>query len=74
MNDWKTMDTAPKDGTSVLLYYADHGIIISRYRVHETLENGVSKHRIEGWVYPWPLWSGENPEPIRWMPLPEPPT
>lgn len=57
--EWQTIDTAPKDGTIVLLYTASGDYDIG--------------HHEEGW--PAWLNESEfiQIEPIYWMPLPPPP-
>ena len=63
MNEWQPIETAPKDGTEIILSYSD-GLIIGFW--HDALEDWVS------WV-----WSDNCTQMIfkvnYWMPLPEPP-
>lgn len=59
--DWQSMETAPKDGTRVLLYNRMPGIWISSFRESE-----------QGWpMYEWGGMTGTWwPTPTAWMPLP----
>lgn len=60
MNDWKTIDSAPKDGTHVLLYGRGY-IITGHYDDSPQIGN-----------YPNWRW-GLTFNPTHWMPLPKPP-
>jgi hypothetical protein len=71
MMSWQPIDTAPKDGTYVLLFIPQFGrchIWRGNYIVSETFTHGTLDYRFEGWnidiVY------GDRPEPTHWMPLP----
>jgi len=57
---WQPIETAPKDGTSVLVY--DEGIIVISHWIGESDD-------MLGW------WDNGimDPSPTHWMPLPEPP-
>lgn len=69
------MDTAPKDGTRVLLYGLS-GYDIGKWQnaIPEELESGVRV--VEGCEAGWwgaeSYWPDED-QPSHWMPLPEPP-
>lgn len=76
MSEWKTIDSAPKDGTAVLLYRPlafktnDEEIAIQRttsYEIHcweSTIPKGTDgKNFTEGSCYA-----------THWMPLPKPPS
>lgn len=63
---WQTIDTAPKDGTSILAWpcYSGHGVCQVEWKAMK---------RVKGrWEHQWgrcvPI------APTHWMPLPEPPT
>lgn len=72
---WQTIDTAPKDGTQVLLYLPGrspgHRVITGFYFRSERFLNGKSTHLEEGWS------AGHlrppKPEPSHWMPIPAEP-
>lgn len=77
---WQTIETAPKDGTSVLIISADYPDCRAVMGFWEYTE-------MEGWswcLYEKLLWHdipeehhgliGWMPEPTHWMPLPAPPT
>ncbi len=60
MTDWQPINTAPKDGTYVLVYGRHEGVRIGKW---ETL--------FDDWEAPY---EGGLLEPTHWMPLPDPPT
>lgn len=69
MNDWQPEETAPRDGTTVLLWGLEMRMGMSTWFWVE--EDGIS-----GWRQD----DGKNedralrgPYPTHWMPLPEPP-
>jgi hypothetical protein len=83
MSDWQPIETAPKDGTQVLVW-CDEGIDIARYSERE--EDGVDSmgHDAGWWGIHQPMDPGRhmgNPEyfreaenqPWAWMPVPKPP-
>ena len=65
MTDWQPIETAPKDGRSLLIWSADEGIDLAhhndwgRWQVQETAD-----YDNEYFV---------DLKPTHWMPLPEPP-
>lgn len=64
---WKPIDTAPKDGTRILV----HRRGARRYPIV-----GVDFWRVESHSWPWkPCWyhSPEDEQPTHWMHLPEAP-
>lgn len=58
MADWQTIDTAPKDGTEVLLWLGDD-VALGYWR-----EDAQAFDSEVGWI---------RPMPTHWMPLPDPP-
>lgn len=76
MSEWKPIDTAPKDGTTVLLSTLD--IDAAQYVIAAFFEGsadfGGSPDDGPGW-YLYPT-NGNHQvigEPTHWMPLPQPP-
>ena len=66
---WQLIDTAPKDGTRIILYrpsQEDETPVIGRW------ERPASGQRRGQWDYPYE--NNYKPHPTHWMPLPEPPT
>jgi|DEB0MinimDraft_4_1074332.scaffolds.fasta_scaffold275690_1 hypothetical protein len=66
MTEWKTIDSAPKDGTAILAWGAQHGERV----VVEIDMDGPREDPVK-WVEVWGLVpvSGLT----HWMPLPDPP-
>lgn len=70
MSEWQPIETAPKDGTAILLWgYAD-GIFIGWWFDTKTYEFGVLKRASEGWSGGWKMALGSAPKPTHWQPLP----
>lgn len=77
MTGWQPIETAPKDGTEVLLLVKRRAGIPWRQLVGHFMEGGhcIEDHPPidEGWYF-WTGLSFDKPsEPTHWMPLPEPP-
>jgi uncharacterized protein DUF551 len=71
MIDWQPIETAPRDGTNIMLYYP-------LKEVNESWE-GIVFCYWNKWENNW-VWSGRARrtfsrgfQPTHWMPLPEPP-
>lgn len=63
MSEWQPIETAPKDGTRILMFHPrDDGDV--NIRMAWWVVDRFGGH---GWSFP--SWSG----PTHWMPLPEPP-
>jgi len=62
MSEWKTIDTAPKDGMRLLGYFGKAGIMI--FKRHDP------GGRYESWVGDG---GGAIRAPLKWMHLPPPP-
>ena len=62
--DWQPIETAPKDGTRVLLFVPKYGAMSGHFPIYGTSTQEK-----------WNLHSCLNKEaiPTHWMPLPEPP-
>lgn len=67
---WQTMDTAPKDGTNVLLYVPgmEPPIRTGRYWLHEDFRHGRLHYRHEGWQADGLMTM--DAKPAAWMPEP----
>lgn len=61
---WQPIETAPKDGTIILV--ADKGVYVARIAQWDKgmLRSGG------GWL---DAWNSDNVEPTHWMPLPDVP-
>lgn len=64
MNEWMPIETAPKDGTRVLLYRGGfaESMAVAWFSCMEFND--------DCWI---PMNGSVFPEPTHWMPLPEPP-
>lgn len=84
MSDWKPIETAPRDGTDILVFHKVHGPMAARFIAGEW-----SEHHEYGRQYDGPFWcfgDDQFQEEVEeeghkfhdgsvthWMPLPEPP-
>lgn len=74
---WQPIDTAPKDGTRVLLF-VEKRVEIGRFVDSATLEYGVETSRVQEWhiMMGFPtirLLGDPTATPTHWMPLPSAP-
>ena len=75
--EWKTIESAPRDGANVLLFFPDYKrkVWLGHYNIHESFTHGKLDYRSEGWIFGSVLAGfGEKPEPTHWMPIPEGPS
>lgn len=78
--NWQPIETAPKDGTEVLLWYPDlrRGMHFGRWHDEARVEFGkeVSSTRrwLAGDIMLMELHSGKTFEPTHWMLIPDAPT
>jgi hypothetical protein len=77
MIDWRPIETAPKDGTTVLLWFPDfrRKCWIGEWIEKEEKRNGVITYRSAHWVtgLSLSLWN-ERPDPSHWAPVNPPAT
>lgn len=72
MAEWQPIETAPKDGTIIDLWFGE-------YRETDCWwQEGCSIHPQAGWYshalcYGYGDWFDESEQPTHWMPLPAPP-
>jgi hypothetical protein len=64
MTEWQPMDTAPKDGTNILVF-CDGSIHFSRYCIVS------DSARARGWSDGWYGSASVTYAPTHWMPLPK---
>lgn len=72
---WREIQTAPKDGTRVLLFYPELGepCQLGEFRIVEHFSNGKLTHRHEGWIAGLWIYPGkETPVPSHWSPVNSP--
>ena len=65
MTEWQPIETAPKDGTSIVL----KGMFQCKVCAWVTEKDSRGKKHSFWWGWDWPQYE----EPYLWMPLPEPP-
>lgn len=67
MTGWRPIETAPKDGTRVILLDGGHPTV-GGFEVIERYRHGELESRLEYWLVPG--WGTASVEPTHWMPLP----
>lgn len=68
---WQPIETAPMDGTDVLLAWPSGRVTVSRWVHTETYRYGVKKSEDKYWDTPWVSLSlTDKSFPTHWMPLP----
>lgn len=78
MMNWQPIDTAPKDGTRILLFFPTFrsmNVQIGSWSHSQHYDNGKLTHESARWWYGSTvgLWGGKESEPTHWMPIPEGP-
>ena len=63
MSEWQPIETAPKDGTKILLWATPHQMLVAKNRP-------IVGHFDRGW---WSDFNAVISHATYWMPLPEPP-
>ena len=76
--EWMSIDTAPKDGTDIIVMYMHIQTQIVHAAFWLNYEEGLDDPDIEGWwTYVWTEVGRSKMEgkysPTHWMPLPAPP-
>jgi hypothetical protein len=72
MTEWQPIETAPRDGTSVLLFATQNPHDMVDYKGAQVL-SGYWCQLDEAWCSTGSTWTGPFYDPTHWMPLPEPP-
>lgn len=77
---WQPIETAPKDGTHILICRVVDGCLDGEMEITHWFEIERSTYEpIEGGMFrkvihePWRSWNGNGHRATHWMPLPEPP-
>lgn len=66
LKTWRTIDSAPKDGTDILVWKPHHLVVIARWTGHGYIGGPC-------WFSAY--YSAPMPDaPTHWMPMPQPPT
>jgi hypothetical protein len=74
--NWLPIESAPKDGTQILLYYPEYHrkVWVGHYYNRETYNHGKLQSKNEGWHNGADtLGLVKECQPTHWMPLPEAP-
>ena len=77
MSEWKTIDSAPKDGQYLLVCGGDTSTVYRDYEIPDDLVMVVARY--DSGKEQWRFaeydggYLGEWPVPTHWMPLPAPP-
>jgi len=61
--EWQIIDTAPRDGTAILLWFND-GIVVAHWHAATDGHAGAWWDRNDEWTFE---------HPSHWQPLPDPP-
>lgn len=75
MTEWQPIETAPKDGTAVLLWFENsHAPVIGSYHSSERYDHGklVYSNAYWSWNGSWMI-PGKLPAPTHWSRLPSGP-
>ena len=74
MENWQPIESAPKDGSRVLLAFdgTKNRVHIGHYLDSQTVEYGKVVRTTSEWFCGFARY-GEVPEPTHWMPLPDAP-
>jgi hypothetical protein len=77
MSEWQPIETAPKDGTEILLRVKKRAGVTGKYLVGHYMEEGSYCDEYPPIDKGWYFWNGcsfdKASEPTNWMHLPEPP-
>lgn len=68
---WQPIDSAPKDGTSVLLFVPPRGCLIGHFVNHQEFDHGKLTRNRAYWAISALFFF--DPSPTHWMPVPDPP-
>lgn len=73
MSEWKTMDSAPRDGTPILVsIYGEKQAVVRYINRHWTLYIERRDSKILQWIRGPEKWLALSKEPDMWMPIPTP--
>lgn len=79
MAEWRPIESAPKDGTEVLLFIPGRRAELGWWYESQEYAYGKLKRKTEKWMWGsgmqgiLSMTGDAPPEPTHWMPLPEPP-
>lgn len=77
MTEWQPIETAPKDGTTVILFFPGliHEQQTGYFSRRESYSNGKLDYSSARWVWGsgYSSMMGDDPKPTHWMPFPPSP-
>lgn len=80
MSDWQPIETAPKDGTYIIVARRGEDIGSAPMEITQFFEiKNYHYEQVEGDIYrkvedePYRSWNGNGHRATHWMPLPDPP-
>lgn len=73
---WQPIETAPKNGTTILVWFRQHGAMTVRWTDSEDDYTSEYAHwHVDDHKHgPFPVRGYEERDATHWMPLPEPPS
>lgn len=73
MSEWQPIETAPKDGSQVLVWDQTEGVCTARFQSH--VEEWRASWGSEEWIQDGSVYDDAlvARKPTHWMPLPAPP-
>ena len=74
MSDWKPIETAPKDGTPILIYYESPATSKLQWSLDRRSHRFIRIARWNGRVWKLDQSGHFRNDVFRWQPLPVPPT
>ena len=66
--EWQAIDTAPMDGSHMLLQFPTLGVVYGCYDNEGTADWWIIRPRDEAW---WSPYMKQEESPLLWMPMPE---
>jgi hypothetical protein len=69
MSDWQPIETAPKDGTNIILLLRGWPTV-GWYTDIKHYVHGKLSYEHSGWKIPWGSFGRDKDEPTHWMPFP----
>ena len=75
MSEWQPIESVPRDGTEVLIYFARDGVGVRQVAYTEAANNDYESWCVDDLKFgPYPLRRWCDGDATHWMPLPAPPS